>query len=395
VTHRSAAVASLILATVLSPLAPAQQPASPPTPNAPAPAPSASPFGGKSREAKTFDVTFGGGTLEQYIEALRAASKDEPVNVMMAEDVRNVRIPKLSLKGVSVFTAIRALERIKGSSGGLVMVTEHRNEGNDVIYSVFAHGSGVPQQPGGGSGSRLVLSLSNLVPADLDAAKREERLSVVLSAIEAALRLGRPEGAEAPAVALHKESGLLMVLGSAEDRQTVQSVLVELLEAQQGSGSFQSRTIELTHASSADAIRAVRDVIPEADRGLGASLTLKAETPTTLSVKGRQSDILRAQGIISFIDRVRPAPAELVDMRQKLASREASFGDEIQSLQARSKYLQTVADELRVQLASTEPQLAAAKAREETLLREIADLRTRLRDAETRLIELAKNAGKP
>ena len=55
------------------------------------------------------------------------------------------------------------------------------------------------------------------------------------------------------------------------------------------------------------------------------------------------------------------------------------------------------ADDLRSRLAGTEPQLAAAKAREETLLREIADLRMRLRDSETRLVELSreKNAGKP
>lgn len=391
-THRSAAVASLILAAVLSPLAAAQQPANPAPPAA-----SASPFGGKSRDAKTFDVTFGGGTLEQYIEALRAASKDEPVNVMLSDDVRDARIPKVNLRGVSVFTAISSLEKVSRSTGGALSVSDFRNEGNDVIYSIRSSHVGVQAYPQGVGDSRLVVSLSSLVPADLDAAKRDERLSVVLSAIEAALRLGRPENAEAPAVALHKESGLLMVLGSSEDRQTVQSVLAELQQSLQGSGSFQSKTVELTHASSADAIRAVRDVIPEADGGLGASLTLKAETPTTLSVKGRQSDILRAQGIISFIDRVRPAPAELVEMRQKLASREAAFGDEIQSLQARGKYLQSVADELRVQLAGSEPQLAAAKAREETLLREIADLRTRLREAETRLVELAreKNAGKP
>lgn len=396
-THRSAAVASLILAAVLSPIVAAQQPASPPTLNAPTPAPSASPFGGKSREAKTFDVTFSGGTLEQYIEALRAASKDEPVNVMLSDDVRDVRIPKVNLRGVSVFTAISSLEKVSRSTGGALSVSDFRNEGNDVIYSIRSSHVGVQAYQQGVGNSRLVTSLSNLVTADLDAAKREERLSVVLSAIEAALRLGRPDNAEAPAVALHKESGLLMVLGSAEDRQTVESVLNELQQSLQGSGSYQSKTVELTVASSADAIRAVRDVIPEADRGTGASLTLKSETPTTINLRGRQSDIFRAQGIISFIDRVRPAPAELVEMRQKLTSREAAFGEEIQSAQARNKYLQSVADELRMQLAGSEPQLAAAKAREETLLREIADLRTRLREAETRLVELAreKNAGKP
>lgn len=397
-THRSAAVASLILAAVLTPIVAAQQP-TPPTvkQSAPTPAAGSSPFGGTSREAKTFDVTFGGGTLEQYIETLRAASKDEPVNVMLSEDVREVRIPRLNLKGVSVFTAVGALERINVNGGGFLQVTDFRNEGNDVIYSIRANKSGVVQQPGGTPGSRLVVSVSNLVPNDLDAAKREERLTVILSAMESALRLGRTGDADEPNIALHKESGLLMVLGSQEDRQTVVSVLNEMQSTWRGVDPQRDKTIDVTAASAQEVARAIREAIPESDRNGVRNLYVLVESPTRLVLKGAQSDILRAQGIVAYVDRARVEPTEVLQMRDKLASREKMFQEELAMFRGRQSALEAQADDLRSRIAGTEPQLAAAKAREETLLREISDLRTRLREAETRIVELAreKNAGKP
>ncbi len=394
--HRSAAVASLIFASLLSGQAFAQPPATQGQPQ-PVPGAAQSPFGSRSKQSKTFDVTFAGGTLEQYIETLRAASKDTPVNVMLSDDVRDVRIPKVTLRGVSVFTAISALEKVSRSTGGSLSVSDYSNEGDDVIYSIRSNNAGVQQYPGGTPGSRLVVSLSNLVPADLDAAKRDERLSVVLSAIEAALRLGREEKSEVPAIALHKETGLLMVLGSSEDRQTVVSVLSEMQTTWRGIDPYQTTAIDLAVTSAPEAIRAIRDSIPDTERAGARNLSISPESPTRIVLKGAQSDILRAQGIISFIDRERPEPTELVQLRDKLNSREIRFGEEAHMFNKRHELLEAEANNLRSQLASVEPSLASAKAREETLLREIADLRKRLSESESRLLEVLRDkaAGKP
>lgn len=394
--HRSAAVAALLLVALVSTHSSAQPVPTNPVPN-PNPQPAKSPFGSSPSESKTFDVTFAGGTLEQYIESLRAASKDTPVNVMLSDDVRDVRIPKVNLRGVSVFTAISALEKVSRSTGGSLTVSDFRNEGDDVIYSIRSNNAGVQQYPGGAPGSRLVVSLSNLVPPDLEAAKRDERLSVVLSAIEAALRLGRAESDDVPTIALHKESGLLMLMGSVEDRQTVGFVLSELQESFHGAGSFQSKSVDLSVISTQDAARAIREAIPESNRVGARNLSITTESPTRLVLKGAQSDVLRAQGIISFIDRDRPESRELVQLRDRLASREIRFGEETHMFNKRHELLEAEANNLRSQLASVEPSLASAKAREETLLREIADLRARLKETETRLVEVLRDkaAGKP
>ena len=172
-------------------------------------------------------LDFKGGTLAQFVEALREGLDHAPVNVLLRNDAGNVRIPTLELRDVSLDTALRAAvpigQRETRQPDGSLLVqwtfldrTEVNDRGSPVY--VFDAGSEVQKPPAGDGERRFEVFGLGRVIGDGDA-------DGVLEIIDAAMSLDDAEPAE---LRYHKDSGLLIVRGTHEQLVLVDQVIGRL-----------------------------------------------------------------------------------------------------------------------------------------------------------------------
>src|SRR4051812_33062131 len=62
----------------------------------------------------TLTVDFPGGTVKQYIEHLKHAAVRNPVNVVVSEAAMSSQIATISLRDVSLYTALQAIQGAAG-----------------------------------------------------------------------------------------------------------------------------------------------------------------------------------------------------------------------------------------------------------------------------------------
>jgi hypothetical protein len=193
---------------------------------------------GLQQDTTTISVNFPGGTLEEYVRALREATKD-PVNVSLQGDAARLRIEPLVLREVSIESALRAA---LGSRPGQNLLENDGSMTSTRLETIQATAAGKPvfvittqRVPGGGPGSADasidVLTIRSLVQSD-DAKHQDAREQVVLAAIDSGLKLlGSTEGVK-PQIDYHQDSGLLLVRGQARDVALVREIVGRMTEDQ-------------------------------------------------------------------------------------------------------------------------------------------------------------------
>lgn len=190
-------------------------------------------------------VSFPGGTVKDYVKAVQAAAAETSVNVLVPAEAAEVPLPPISLKGVTVKTALEALAYAYPTGIGVEHSFAVRSFGESsdsaTAFAILYSRSRQPQTtlPAGpqfaphygphAPAQIQVFSLTEFIdpPALARAEDAAMPVEVLLTAVEAALALGGDEAPEAE-VRFHKESGILIVRGTSQQIDLVRSLLGEL-----------------------------------------------------------------------------------------------------------------------------------------------------------------------
>jgi len=178
-------------------------------------------------------LDFGGGTVAEYVAALKVACEPQPVNVVMSEGAATDRLGPISLRQASLAAAMQAIPAASESGATLWQIVRLMDalsgedaaaDGKDSapVYQVYR----APTKRDAGP-QRVVMevfSLQRIVGRETDGAAAERRIAAVLTAAETALQMDDHRGTP-PDMKLHKESGLLIVRGEQDDVMAVKDVI--------------------------------------------------------------------------------------------------------------------------------------------------------------------------
>ena len=152
------------------------------------------------------DLEFKGGLFSDFV-SLMMQSTDPKINLAAAPEILKAKIPELSLRKVTVPNALLAAITAAEDPAKHFWVLES-GEGLNPLYRISSRNG--PQSP-----KPIAESTLQVFPLKEWAGSPE----ITLSAVESAISL--LGGTEAPKVSFHKDSGLLMVSGSAASIDTV------------------------------------------------------------------------------------------------------------------------------------------------------------------------------
>jgi hypothetical protein len=177
-------------------------------------------------------VDFPGGTVGQYIDALKKAAGRQAVNVVTSRAATEVPIGPISLREVSVFTALSAISTAAGRDTiwNVKPLAAPMSKAIEGYALEFA-----PQQPGPrmvvpSDTSIQVFSLRDLIeplPGDPPGVPLTKPPEVVLTAVKASLDLLGDRAAQ-PDMKFHEDSGLLIIHGTGEQIGAVSQALSQM-----------------------------------------------------------------------------------------------------------------------------------------------------------------------
>jgi hypothetical protein len=205
----------------------AQETAQPPRPSSTQPRPQTPP---DRAPAPRINVEFPGGAVRDYVRAVREAAKPANVNVIAPESVLSATIDEISLRDVTIDTAVRAIEWAITPRG--VVAVQPIDTSTFGIIDNTPTWPIHPQAPNAAPAPKpqpmlQVLSLRDLVermPGDPEDAPMTVPADVVLTAVRTAIE-SDPAGGEPAELKYHADSGLIIVRGTAQQVNAATSVL--------------------------------------------------------------------------------------------------------------------------------------------------------------------------
>lgn len=249
----------LLAASLACPFAAAQQ--NPPIPSQPASKNASRAIGngnGSVQAVQVLSVEFAGGTLGEFVEAVKSATP-ETINVVVPADAMNVSVPRLSLKNVSPYMALQSLEYISDRTTwmqpagqgipNLMMSNEievldlNRKDpaANDssrtfaIVYTKRSRGFPSGMEFPGTAPTTQVFTVRDLLATDGKGGGLPGlTLDQIVQPIEATLTVesedARAKGADPARLMVHKESNLVIVKGNARQNALVKQVIEQLKE---------------------------------------------------------------------------------------------------------------------------------------------------------------------
>lgn len=208
--------------------------------------------GQAGRDGSLISVNFKGGTLAEFVAALRGAS-ESTVNVALTGDVASLPIEPVLLRDVSVDSALRAVLAshmgVGEDSEGRQTIVQidnfdaHGAVGSPVI-SVSRKGIGqvgpvARSQPRQNPDRQFVevYTIQPLVQGEAGKA----RAQVVLTAVQTALGLGQERNEPEPQIKYHEDSGLLLVRGTGQQVSLVGQVVRRMISDQEQRAAIESQ----------------------------------------------------------------------------------------------------------------------------------------------------------
>lgn len=169
-----------------------------------------------------FDMTFPGGTVGDYFDAIRSIP-GVVANVSLSQEAWGVPMPPIRLSRVSVSVAVRAVETITDESGTPIFSTRAIEDGRSApLYVIVAR----PTKPGKPEAEILhSFRVASLLDPRQGGGMSADTL---LGAIETLLSMDGSGSAPAKAM-LHKETSTLIMQGRTGQLQAVEN-LIEGLE---------------------------------------------------------------------------------------------------------------------------------------------------------------------
>lgn len=193
-------------------------------------------------------LDFRGGTVREYVDALRAASIGKPVNVVVSSAAEAVKLAPIQLNSVMLSDAVEAIQTAAGSRVGMWTIGRVSGgrgqlpEGVVPTYGVdympvpvnnhLQHENATP--------SVAVFSLSDLVsPVSQGGAGLNGQM--VLTAVEGAAEMATVDPIGPAVIRFHQDSSLLIVRGVENQREAVRAVVQQLM---QDTGSRRAREVQ-------------------------------------------------------------------------------------------------------------------------------------------------------
>lgn len=209
--------------------------------------------------APLLSVEFPGGTVSEYVQLLRSTSKD-PVNVAASEELLSTHIPAISLKSVSLMSALRSLGTI-GDGAGMIDVRDLSllNKTNERVGSPVYEVLWVPRRSND-EASVNTYALFDQLPSltDEDATRMAETL---VSAAQAALTMnGASSNWE---LKFHRPSRLLLMKGTRSQTEIVSGVVDRMT-----SGWARDAAQKRVAGGDADAMRRIQELRTELARDI-------------------------------------------------------------------------------------------------------------------------------
>ncbi len=173
--------------------------------------------------ATTFDLKFPGGTVEEYVEAIRDTVND--VNIVVMPEATELYLEPFDLHQVDLYAAINLLQGLseKTTSKTVTIITElteaWSTTAKDIIVvqaKVHEHSVSIPK-------THLVISVSDLFQED--GFTHED----MATAIETAMSISSDIYDE-PDVRFHEETGLIIARGHPDQMATIEQVIDQLRE---------------------------------------------------------------------------------------------------------------------------------------------------------------------
>lgn len=172
-------------------------------------------------------MSFPGGTLSSFVDALRRA---EPrCNIVVAEDAAGAELPAMELKSAGLDQVLESACAVAGSESR-IGCSESRGSGEPVFAIIARSPKGATVSQGQRSSAEtMVLSLNRLTQGDARFGVPGLRVPTILSAIET----GTSFDDKAPMLRYHEDSGLLFLRGSRRQLALAHEVL-QILERDLG-----------------------------------------------------------------------------------------------------------------------------------------------------------------
>lgn len=178
-------------------------------------------------------LTFNGGPIGDYILAVRKAAGRTPVNVVYKHNADRIGLPPLEISMVTLQTAVQMLEWVHDPmpTGSEFDIERIAMDGGEPVFvlSVRAGFKGPAMVPP----TTSVFSIRSIIEAaPTDPADTPVTLSpsVVLSALESILSVQAEDGAAAPVLKFHADSGLVVVKALPEQVTLVSRAIATMQE---------------------------------------------------------------------------------------------------------------------------------------------------------------------
>lgn len=159
-------------------------------------------------------LDFAGGTLEEYVTALKRAMQPSASNILVRGDAAAVPVGPVELEDVPLWAALRLVfgDHEVGQGRGFVNVETHEGGQGRPAYSIEVQIRS-PDRGDAGRQEVLVLSLKEITtPLPGDPPEVVVPAETVLTAIETALAVAEDQ-TDGARVRYHAESGLLVMAG--------------------------------------------------------------------------------------------------------------------------------------------------------------------------------------
>lgn len=316
-----------------------------------------------------FAVSFKGGSIESFVNALRDASGDVPVNVIVSGQTDGLQLPPIMLEHVDVKNAVRSLKYLSVDPYVIDVGMTDEGAANGVMSIAVHKRVAQRQQPGmnviAGQPDRLeVISLTELLEGAGDDGASADT-ATLLTAIDTALAMaGDTQAAE---LKFHPDSRLLIIRGSDRQADLVKRLINEVYQDV-------TRRRSITHQLRAE----LRQAEIEAQK---ADVTVQASRDEFEMARAELDQLkkLHASGMVGDGE-LRGAERQIQQMQSHMEIAELER-------QQRMERLHTIADQLKAVEAKF-----AAPTTEEAIKAEVNRLRTRIRELENRLNQL--NSGR-
>lgn len=188
---------------------------------------------GDVRNNPLLTIDFPGGTVSQYVNALKnaASTAGVAVNIIVPADAAKVEMPAISLQSVRAATALNALETaFRRNSEHQFKVEEFSQDtGESPSFAISYMRIESNRVTGGPSMARIeIFSVRDILDSSSSEAAEASK-GDILRTLDAALKMqGKGGGEEEPSVMYHGDSNLLIVRGTPAVIEVVRSVLARV-----------------------------------------------------------------------------------------------------------------------------------------------------------------------